>query len=98
MFDGQPYENGLLTKIWKGVNQIINKQNNTNTGPVNIEIDTDGNVTTLTKPNEIANAFNSHYSTVAEKILNKRKYQGNKGFQQYLKNPNCNTFMIKPTT
>ena len=67
-------------------------------GLVSIEIDTDGNVTTLTKPQEIANAFNSHYSTVADKILNQRKYQGNKSFYHYLKDPNTKTFMIKPTT
>ena len=69
-----------------------------NSGPVSIEIDTDGNVTTLTKPEEIANAYNSHYSTVADKILNQRKYQGNKSFHHYLKDPNTKTFMIKPTT
>jgi len=34
---------------------------------------------------------------VAEKILKKRKYHGNKSYKAYLKNPNSKTFMMKPT-
>ena len=87
-----------MKKLWAGINQIINKRKNTSNTPVCIEIDNDGNVSTIVDPNEIANAFNSHYTTVAEKILKKRKYKGNKSFRAYLKNPNINSFMIKPTS
>ena len=56
-------------KLWAGINQIINKCNNKTNNPMCIEIDVEGNVTTVTDPREIANAFNSHYTTVAENIL-----------------------------
>ena len=63
--------NNNLKKLWVGVNQIINKANNADNSPVCIEIDTNGNVNTIIDPKSIANAFNSHYTTVAEKILKK---------------------------
>ena len=69
---------GNIRKLWVGINQIINKNNNSSNVPVCIEIDIEGNVKTVTNPKEIANAFNSHYTTVADKILKKRKYKGNK--------------------
>ena len=65
---------------------------------MSIEIDIDGNVSTIVDPKEIANTFNSHYTSVAEKILKKRKYSGNKSFSSYLKNPNSLSFSIKPTS
>jgi len=87
-----------IKKLWTGVNQIINKQNNPNNNPVCIEVDIDGNVQTITDPKDIANKFNNHYTTVAENILKERKYAGNKAFYDYLKYPNPQTFMIKPVT
>ena len=56
------------------INQIINKSNNQTNNPMCIEIDVKGNTTTVTDPKNIAKTFNSHYTTVAEKILKKRKY------------------------
>jgi hypothetical protein len=35
---------------------------------------------------------------VAEKIIKKRKYGGNKTYKAFLKNPNPHSFMMKPTT
>ena len=87
-----------IKKLWAGINQIINKSNTHNNIPVSIEIDIDGNVNTIVDPKEIANTFNSHYTTVADKILKKRKYSGNKSFNSYLKNPNSLSYMIKPTS
>jgi len=58
----------------------------------------DGNLKTVYNSTEIANAFNSHYTSVADKILKNRKYDGKKTFNAYLKNPNQRSFMIKPTT
>ena len=66
--------------------------------PVYIEIDIEGNVKTITNPKDIANAFNLHYTTVADKILQKRKYNGNKSYLAYLKNPISKTFRLKPTS
>ena len=86
-----------VKKLWTGINQILNKSNSKNKYPVCIEIDNDGNVNTITDPKEIADEFNLHYTTVAEKILKKRKYGGNKSYKSYLKNPNPFSFMMKPT-
>ena len=87
-----------IKKLWSGINQIINKTNKANANPVCIEIDIDGNITTITEPKQIANAFNDHYTSVANQILKKRKYSGKKEFHAYLKSPNSKSFMIKPTT
>ena len=40
----------------------------------------------ITDSTDIANAFNSHYTSVANKFLKKCKYNGNKSYQSYLKN------------
>ena len=85
-------------KLWAGINPIINKSNNKANDPVCIKIDVNGNVTTVTDSKNIANAFNSHYATVAEKILKKRKYRGKRRYYAYLKNPNPLSFMVNPTT
>ena len=85
-------------KLWSGINQIINKTNNKTNNPVCIEIDIEGNITAIIDPKQIANTFNDHYTSVAERILKKCKYPGKKTVYAYLKNPNPNTFMIKPTS
>ena len=90
--------NGNLKKLWVGINQILNKGNSTKNIPLSIEIDVDGNVHTITNPTHIANAFNLHYTTVAEKILKKRRYNGNKSYLSYLKKPNSLSFMMMPTS
>ena len=87
-----------IKKLWSGINQIINKTKNKDSSPVCIEIDTDGNTQTITEPKQIAQEFNSHYTTVADKILQKRKFPGKKEFHTYLKNSNSKSFMTKPTT
>ena len=40
----------------------------------------------------------SIHTIVAEKILKKRKYNGNKSYQSYLKDPNPLSFMMTPTS
>ena len=42
---------------------------------------------TITDPTEIANKFNNFYTSIADSILDKRKYNGNKSFKDYLNNP-----------
>ena len=90
--------NTNIKKLWIGVNQILNKPKSSTSSPVCIEIDVDGNVSTIVAPEKIANAFNDHYTSVAGKILDKRKYAGKQPFHTYLKNPSPLTFFIKPTT
>ena len=53
---------------------------------------------TITDPTEISNSFNDYFTSVAEKILNKRKYIGNKLFSDFLKNRMANNFTFEPCT
>ena len=55
-----------LKKFWAGINKIINKNSNNDDIPVCIEIENNGNVNTITDPKDIADAFNSHYTSVAK--------------------------------
>ena len=85
-------------KMWVGVNSIIHTKSASNFSPNCIEQIVNGNKTTITQPAEMANAFNSHYVSIADKILEKRRYGGCKNFTQYLKNSNPHTFLAKPVT
>jgi len=87
-----------IKKLWSGINKIINKTKSTDSCPVCIEIDIDGNIETVTEPKTVAKEFNNHYANVADKILEGRKFPGNKEFHKYLKSPNPKSFLIKPTT
>ena len=85
-------------KLWQGINEIINTKTKNKFMPTSIEIEVDKKLITITDEKQIANTFNQHYTTIAEKILKSRKYPGNKHFTHYLKNPTTNSFLIKPTT
>ena len=52
-----------------------------------IEIDIVGDVNTVTHLTDIANAFSSHYTTLAEKIL-KNTNRGGRRYYVYLKKHN----------
>ena len=41
----------------------------------------------ITDPTKISNKFNNYFSGIAQTILNKRKYHGNKQFTDFLKDP-----------
>ena len=58
-----------VKKLWSGINKILNKTNKSNDNPVCIEINNDGQVQTITETKRIAEEFNKHYTTVAEKNL-----------------------------
>ena len=90
--------NQNIRKLWMGINEIINSKPNSKFVPTCIETKIDGKLTTITEPKDIANTYNDHYTTIADKILEGRKYPGNKPFTKYLKDSNPHTFMIKPTT
>ena len=86
-------------KLWEGINEIIsNKPKTRNTIKCLETKDDNGNIITITDPNEIPNIANNYYTNIADKILKKQKYQGSKHFASYLKNPNQNTFTPNPTT
>ena len=49
---------------------------------------------TITEPKQIANTFNKYYASVAEEILQERKYEGNKSYSDYLLNPSEQTIAV----
>ena len=85
-------------QMWAGVNEIIKTKTSHQFTPNCIEQNVNGTKTTLTNPKEMANAFNNHYVNVANKILKRRKFPGNKHFTHYMENTNAHTFMTTPTT
>ena len=88
-----------IKKLWEGINEIIsNKPKTHNTIKCLETKDDNGNIITITDPNEIPQIASNYYTNIADKILKKQKYPGNKHFASYLKNPNQNTFTPNPTT
>ena len=73
-----------LQKVWKGIKEIINIKSKSNSQP-NCIIDKGK---TITEPSKIANSFNNYFTSVADNILKKRKYEGKDHFSKYLSKPN----------
>ena len=71
---------GNLRKIWKGINDIINIKSRSFATPTSI--DDNGNI--ITDPTAISNVFIDHYTSVADKILNERSYNGDGNYQTFL--------------
>ena len=65
--------NNNLRKVWNGIKDIINIKNKTNDTPTCF---TDDNGNAVTDPVQISNTFCKQFSTVADKILEKRAYEG----------------------
>ena len=84
-----------LQKTWQGIKEIINTKNKNSSHPTCI---IDGDDGTITDPTEIANKFNQYYTSVADNILKKRKFNGNKSFRDYLQNLLNNSFTIYECT
>ena len=80
-----------LKKVWKGIKQLINIKSKNYDNPTNIEIDG----TLITDPVLISNSFNDYFTSVADNILAKRKYQGNKTFRDFLSNRLLENFVFK---
>ena len=79
-----------LRKTWQGIKEIINiKSKNINT----ISCITDKNVN-ITNPKLIAKCFNKFYVSIADDILEKRKYSGKKSYKDFLKDPLNNSFVL----
>ena len=86
-------------KLWEGINEIISSKTKTKTTINCLEIKNDDETTTtITDPKEIANTAVNYFTNVADEILNKRKYNGNTLFTDYLKSMNNNPFSTTPTT
>ena len=54
----------------------------------------DGDVT-ITDPTAISNSFNDYFTSIADKILEKRKYEGPKSFRDFLSNRMTENFVFK---
>ena len=79
-----------LQKTWDGIKEIINIKSKNYRQPTCI---TDNNKS-VTDPKDISDSFNKYYTTIADDILAKRKYGGNKSHKDYLHNPLPNSFVI----
>ena len=86
-------------KLWEGINEIISSKTKSQITINSLEINNeDESTTTITDPKGIANTAVNYFTNIADEILNKRKYNGNKPFTDYLKSINTNTFSTTPTT
>ena len=83
-----------LRQLWIGIKDIINIKSKSNDVPSCLQVG--NNVITETK--EICNSFNDYFSNIAEEILKKRKYDGNKSYDEFLNNPMHNSFFYEPCT
>ena len=78
-------------QIWIGINTLLNrhkKKQNT------IYLEENG---FISDPTKVANKFNDFFLNIAEKLSAKIEKKNSK-YQDYLKNPNKNTFTLKETT
>ena len=82
--------NTNLRKVWQGIKEIINiKSKNCSVPKCLVEKDK-----TITVSKDIAENFNSYFSTIASTILEERKYEGNKSFKDFLQSPLLNSLVF----
>ena len=87
--------NNNARKLWQGVNEIINTKPKCKPTPTCINTKVNGHSTTVTDNSTIASTFNNYFANVADGLIRKRKYNGNKHFTSYLKNSTQLSFMMK---
>ena len=49
----------------------------------------------VTDPKEISSVFNKYFSTIADDLLSKKKYYGDKPYKEYLSNSQLNSFVFR---
>ena len=77
--------------VWNGINKsIINIKSKNYDSFNSIEI----NNQIQTEPVNIANSFNEYFTTIADKIVSKRKYNGNKSYRDFLANHLLENFIF----
>ena len=89
----EQYSNNIK-KIWTGIKGIINIKTKDQNSPNCIQV---GNEL-VTDAGEIPDKFNSYFSSVADKILEKNKTPILKTFDKYLSKPNPHSFVYEPCT
>lgn len=80
-----------LRKTWEGIKEIINPKAQSTKNPSFLK----HNNIMLNDDKSISDCFNEYFTSVAEKILNDRKYDGSKSHKDYLRNPLANSFVIR---
>ena len=80
-----------MKKLWSKINSIIHKRKS-HSG--NICLNIEGSI--VTDPLEVGNKFNTFYTTVAQKLVDKMKPPVTR-YKDYLKNPIDKTFYMQPT-
>ena len=78
-------------EIWRGINQLLNKQRSTSKS---IFLEENG---LITDPKTVANKFNNYFINVADKLCSKIANKNTK-FQDYLRNPNTSKLFLTETT
>ena len=71
-----------IQKIWKGIKEIINIKSKNFYYPTCLQ---NGDVT-ITDPIAISNSFNDYFTSIADKILVNRRYEGSKSYRDFLAN------------
>ena len=79
-----------LKKIWKGIKDIVNIKGKNFDHPTCIL----NGEKAETDPKDISNTFNKYFTTIADNILKKRKYEGKKSFIDYLPDPIPNSIAL----
>ena len=82
-----------IRNLWKGINQIVNLKSKSYDNPTCV---LDENGDSLTDPTDISNNFNTYFSSVAETILDERKYAGDGNFRKYMPKPLPNSIAVDP--
>ena len=80
-------------KIWQGVRNIISLKSSSSAKPISLEID--GIVTS--DPFQVANSFNSFFSSVAESVRSTIP-ESDKHFSEFLRNQNPNSLFLSLVT
>ena len=81
-----------LRETWKGIKNIIQIKNNTDSLPTCIF----DKGSSITDPTQIANVFNSYFSSIGSTMQSKI-HSSHLNFTKYLKNPNIHSIFISPT-
>ena len=80
-----------LQKIWKGIKEIINIKSKNYDYPTCLQV---GDVN-ITDPIAITNSFNDYFTSIADEILKKRKYNGSKSYKDFLTNRLLENFVFE---
>ena len=79
-----------LKKVWKGIKEIVNIKSKNFDQPSCVQ----NGSTMATDPTDISNSFNKYFTSIADDILRKRKFEGNNSHLDYLPPPLRNSIAL----